>query len=137
MERRKKQNKNCGVRCMKNRIIGTVCSVVALCVCFLLCRYSFLGLHGMKQYPVFLLAVGLIALIVAAIFDGRKIMIFTIIGYMGGFVLGMLFNTDGVDQSGARTNNAWWIWTVSFAVIILAGVIWEIVSKRRKRNNTY
>jgi len=91
----------------------------------------------MKQYPVFLLAVGLIALIVAAIFDGRKIMIFTIIGYMGGFVLGMLFNTDGVDQSGARTNNAWWIWTVSFAVIILAGVIWEIVSKRRKRNNTY
>lgn len=29
------------------------------------------------------------------------------IGYMGGFILAMILNTDGVGPGGGRTNNAW------------------------------
>lgn len=117
----------------KNRIIWAVGTFTALCICFLLCRYSFFGLHGMKQFPVIVLIIGLIVLSVVAIFDGRKVMICTVAGYIGGFAKGMLFNTDGVDSGGGRTNNAWQIWLVSFIVIVIAGIIWELVYKRAKR----
>lgn len=120
----------------KKRIIWVVGALAALCICFLLCRYLFFGLHGMKQFPVIVLIYGLIALLIAAIFDGRKVMICTVAGYIGGFALGMLFNIDGVDSGGGRTNNAWQIWLISFIIIVLAGIIWELVSKRAKKKKT-
>lgn len=119
----------------KTRIFWVVGAIISLCVCFVLCSYLFFGLHGMKQYPIFLLAAGLIALIVAAFFDSRKVMIFTVVGYIGGFALGMIFAVDGIDQGGGATNSAWKIWTVSFIVAILIGVIWELVSKHLKKKD--
>jgi len=118
---------------IKNRVTWVVGAVVGLSICFLLCRYAFFGLHGMTQWPFALFAYGLIAIIIAAIFDGRKIMICTVGAYIIGFMLGMLFNIDSLDQGGGRLNNAWIIWTISFVVIIFAGVIWELVSSRMKK----
>ena len=114
----------------RKRIFWVVGSVVALCLCFILCRFTFIESHGSYQYPVVLFVVGIVAVIIAAIFDGRKIMINTVVGYVGGFALGIFFGVDGVDQGGGATNNWWVIWTVSFIAIIIAGIIWEIVSKR-------
>ena len=38
---------------------------------------------------------------------GRRILsITTISGYLAGFILGMVLNTDGIDPGGGRTNNA-------------------------------
>jgi hypothetical protein len=117
----------------RNRIIWAVGTAIALCLCFLLVRFIFWELHGSFQYPLILLIAGLIAAIIAAIFDWRKIMISTVGGYIGGFALAMLFNTDGVDPGGARTNNWWIIWTVSFVILFLAGVIWEVIGRCRKK----
>jgi len=64
-------------------------------------------------------------------------MICTVGAYIIGFMLGILFNIDSLDQGGGRLNNAWIIWTISFVVIIFIGVIWEMVSslmKKRKRH---
>jgi len=119
-----------------NRIIWTVGAFVALYVSFLLCRYVLLGLHGMKQWPVFMLLFGLIFIIIAAIFDGRKVMICTVAGYIGGFALGMLFKSYGKEQGGGRTSNAWQIWTVSFIVIVIAGIVWELMDKHMKKKKT-
>jgi len=118
---------------LRNKTIWIGGAVIALCICFLLCRYTFFELHGSKQYPVFLLIISLIAILIAAFINGKKIMIGTVIGYIGGFSLGILFGVDGVDQGGARTNNWWWIWIVSFVVFILMGVLWEIVSRYMKK----
>ena len=38
----------------------------------------------------------------------------TIVGYIGEFILAMLFNTDGIDQGGGRTNNGWIIWQLRY-----------------------
>lgn len=50
-----------------------------------------------------------------------------IVGYIGGFILGMLFNTDGIDQGGGRINNGWIILGIAFIVSILAGIILEFI----------
>jgi len=118
---------------IKNRVIWVVGAVVGLSICLLLCRHAFFGLHGMKQWPFALFVCGLIAIIIAAIFDGRKIMICTVGAYIFGFMLGMLFNMDSLDQGGGHLNNAWIIWTISFVIIIFLGVIWELVSGRMKK----
>ena len=108
--------------------LGT--TIAVLFVSFLLCRFTFLDLHGSYQYPVFLLLAGIFAAIIAAIFDGRKVMICTMIGYIGGFAFGIMFGVDGVDQGGAATNNWWVLWTISFIVLIVTGVIWDLLDRR-------
>jgi hypothetical protein len=118
---------------VKNRIVWTIAALAALCVCYLLSRYTFFELHGMKQWPLVLFVTGLIVIIVAAFIHGHKLMVCTVVGYIGGFALGMFFNTDGVDYGGGSINNAWWIWTVSFIVFILIGVVFEIVSRHIKK----
>jgi len=118
---------------IKNRVIWVVGAVVGLSICFLLCRYAFFWLHGMKQWPFALFVCGLIAIIISAIFDGRKIMIYTVVAYIFGFMLGMLFNIDSLDQGGGRLNSTWIIWTISFVMIIFIGVIWDLVSSRMEK----
>lgn len=114
---------------MKKRAVWAIGAGTALLTGFFVCRYTFFDLHGMKQWPIALLIVGLIIVAVAAIFDARKVMALTAVGYIAGFAMGMLFRVRGVDQGGGSTNNAWVIWTVSLFIAILAGIVWEIVGK--------
>ena len=117
----------------RKRIIYPIAASVLLFICFLLCRYCFFNLHGMKDWPVILFTFGLIVIIVSALFNSRKVMICTPIGYIMGFVLGMLFNTDSLDPGGGILNNAWIIWTTSFLMLIIIGVVLEVVTKRIKK----
>jgi hypothetical protein len=53
---------------------------------------------------------------------------------MGGFILAMIFNTDGIDQGRGRTNNAWIIWGTIFSFSILFGFILTLISKQKREN---
>lgn len=99
-----------------------------------LCRYALYGLHGMKQWTNALAIVGLITIVISVIFRKRIIPIATIVGYMGGFILAMIFNTDGVDQGGGGTNNAWKIWGIIFVLSIFIGVILNFIRKQESKN---
>ena len=118
---------------IKKRIISSIAASVLLFICFLLCRYHFFNLHGMKEWPVNLFVFGMIVIIISVIFDSRKVMIFTPAGYMAGFAFGMLFNEDSFDPGGGRINNAWIIWTASFLILIAVGVALEIITKKKKQ----
>ncbi len=101
---------------------------------YLLCRYAFFGLHGMKQWPNVLAIVGLIAIIISMVFRNQIVPLATIVGYMGGFVLAMIFNTDGIDQGGGGTNNAWKIWGIIFILSIVIGIILSFIGKQGNKN---
>ncbi|GHU66402.1 hypothetical protein AGMMS49983_15970 [Clostridia bacterium] len=118
---------------VKNRAFWAIAALIALYSSFLLCRYIFFALHGMKEYPFDLFLFGLVIIIIAVIFNWKKSMIFTVTGYLGGFAVGILFNTDGIGQGGGQTNNAWIIWTISFVVIVFIGIIIELASGRLKK----
>jgi len=120
-----------------HRILWALGAKLALCIAFLLCRYVFFDLHDMMQWPVVLFVFGLIIIVIAAIFNGRGLMVCTVLGYVIGFVLGMRFNWDTYHPErgpGVYTNNNWFIWTLSFLLFIGVGIVWETVQlKRRKK----
>ena len=125
---------------MKNNLKSRICwflgTIVALGICFLLCRYVFWGLHGMRQWTFILFAFGLIVILIAAITDARKVMLGTVGGYIIGFGLGMMLQTDTFHPDrgiyGDYTNNAWVIWTSVYLVFIALSIIWEVIGKRLK-----
>ena len=122
---------------MKNRIFWTAGAVTALIICLFICRQISYIFHGNKQWSVVLFIIGFVALCIAAIFDGKKIMTCIVIGYVFGLVLGTLFNSDVVIGPNGETGKNWWhIWTVSFFIMIIMGIIWEItgriISRRKK-----
>ena len=116
----------------KKVLFVQLASLGILLLGFALCRYAFFGLHGMKEWPVDLLLAGLIVHMVSLLARKQYVPWFTSVGYSLGFWLGVIFHMEGFDPGGGRTDNLWQIWTMAFAVCILAGVVLEIVMKWRK-----
>lgn len=110
-----------------------------LAISYWIFRDALFDIHGMKQWANILAIVSLIIIIIAFINNRRTISMMTIVGYIGGFILAMLFNTDGIDQGGGRINNGWIIWGIVFIVSILAGMILELIGKHshKKTKNNY
>jgi len=115
---------------MKSRIIWLVGSLVALCVCWVICRALSWSIFINTQWSTVLFIFGLVILIIAAIIDGRKIMLCIVIGYVISFITGILFNSDSPDPTGAMVYNNWWqIWTYVYLIFIGVGVVLEIITK--------
>ncbi|MBU5482926.1 hypothetical protein KQI86_01225 [Clostridium sp. MSJ-11] len=119
---------------IKNKILLGISMIGLLGISYWLCRFSFFEMHGMKQWPNLLAILSITIIVIATIFGNRIIPVATIIGYMGGFILAMIFNTDGVDPGGGRTNNAWIIWGTVFIFLILIGIVLDFISKQRHEN---
>ena len=109
----------------KKNIIVHLFSLCILCIGFVLCRYVFFNIHGMKEMPVDLFVFGMIFIIISFILKCKITPICASVAYIIGFVVGMIFQTNGVDVGGGTTNNLWIIWVVVFVFITLAGVICE------------
>ena len=100
-----------------------------LLIGFLMCRFAFFELHGMREWPFDLWIAGVVVILVSMMAKKQLVPWFTTVGYFLGFLAGVIFHTEGVDPGGGRTDNLWQIWMVVFVVCILAGVIFEIVIK--------
>ena len=118
----------------RTRLLWVMGTVLSLVISFLISRYIFFEFHGNKQWHIAMLITALIVTGVAAIFDGRITMVSTVIGYLGGFALGLIFSTDRIDPGGGALNNWWAIWAIAFIAIIVIGVIWEVAFRVNKRH---
>lgn len=118
---------------IKNKILWGISMIGLLVISYWLCRFVFFGMHGMKQWSKVLAIVGLITILIASIGGRQSLSVATVVGYIGGFVLAMILNTDDVDQGGGGTNNAWKIWGTVFICSILISIIWGYFSKQRHR----
>jgi hypothetical protein len=118
---------------VKSKILWGISMLVLFGVSYWLCRYAFFQMHGMKQWPNLLAVVGITILVVATLFGYRIIPVASLVGYLGGFILAMILSTDGVDQGGGRTNNAWIIWGTIFVLSILIGLILSCIFKNKSK----
>ena len=109
----------------KKNIVIHLLALGVLCIGFVLCRYVFFDIHGMKQWPVILFAIGIIAVAISFILEGKTTPVCTAFSYIAGFAVGVIFQTDGTDAGGATTNNLWMIWTVVFICLTLSGIIYD------------
>ena len=107
-------------------------SLFALAAAYLLVRYPLFRLHGMKEWPLILLAVGVGVLVVSAVFrKGRIVLILTPVGYAAGFLAGCLFGgAYGPPEAGL--NSCWIVWTAVFAACVLAGIAADLVRGKKE-----
>ena len=74
---------------LKKKIIIHLLSLGVLCSGFVLCRYVFFDIHGMKQWPAILFGIGIIAVVISFILDGKTTPICIAFSYIVGFVVGI------------------------------------------------
>ena len=105
-------------------------SVVGLSLSYILCRFVFLNVHGMKDWPTALAIAIFIVLTIALISQKRVIAVMSVAGYLAGFAVGAIFSSDSLDAGGGTINNYWIIWTSVIVVSITAGIFIEFLIKR-------
>lgn len=106
-------------------------SLCVLCAGYLLCRYVFFAVHCMKQWPACLFLLGLAVLGISFFAKKKWTPLVTSFSYPIAFAIGALFQTDGTDPGGGRTNSLWAIWTVVFVCATVLSAAGETVKKNR------
>ena len=102
-----------------------------LLLAYLVARYGLFSLHGMKQWPTILLALGTVYLLLAW---WRKLPVFGFCvsgGYLLGLALGLAFAVQGTDPGGGATSSVWLIWFAVYQAVVLLGALWDLRKKRR------
>ena len=115
------------------RTVTFLISAGLLCVGYVLTRYVFFDLHGMKQWPLTLLIIGAIISGISVVQKARVIPIVIGAAYSVSFLMAALMQTDSVDAGGMRTNNLWIIWTGVFLFLTAASIVAEFAV--RAKNN--
>lgn len=111
---------------------ANVASVVMV-LGYVLARYVFFSLHGMKDLPLLLLVAGCAVALVSALCKARWPGAGAAAGYVLGFVLAAAFHTQGTDPGGGATDNFPLIWACVMLAAAAAGVVAEVVTRRRSR----
>ncbi len=119
---------------LKSRLLWAVSSLAFLGISYGICRVL---LPVVNRFFVpsganMLAAASLFPLSLAISLNSRRLTIATHIGYLGGFLLALIFNTDGVDPGGGSTNNFYIIWIVCFLLSVLAGIFEESFHRAKR-----
>ena len=119
---------------MKKEYKIALVSTLILVLGFVLCRFVFFDIHGMKQLPLILFVCGLVVTAVSSLCKCKFVPIANSVGYIIAFVIAVIFESDYADPTGAMTmNNLWIIWTVAYLCFVVIGIVAEIVKRHRKR----
>lgn len=116
------------------RVMWPAISIFLLSTGYILCRYLFFDLYGMKELPLILFVFGLIVICIAALFNSKKIMVCSSWGYSISFFMGILFQTDWIDSKGTAMNSLWIWFALGMLTFVLIGVVWEAISKAIKKS---
>lgn len=106
-------------------------SLIILFLGYILIRYLFFDLHGMKDWPTVLFVSCFAILIVHFFIKAKFAPLIVSVFYSVGFVIGLIFQTDGVDAGGGATNNLWLIWTTVILVSFFISIIIELLVTKK------
>lgn len=110
----------------------TLGTIIALGVSYWFCRYPMLEFHGMYEWPADLAIASFFVLTISLFLKKYWLAVITVLGYIGGFFIALLFNTDGLDPGGGKTNNLWSIWMDVLLICIIIGIFIEIFRSKTK-----
>lgn len=107
-------------------------SAIILLFGFVLCRYMLFGVfHKMKSWPTALFVFGVVIILVSMLFKSKYMPFFTSLGYIISFAIGVIFEQDYADPTGAMTmNNLWIIWTYAYLCFVLVGIIADVIKRK-------
>lgn len=113
-------------------VFGTI---IVLGIEYGFCRFAMFDFHGMKQWPTVLGIVTLAVLALSLCLKKYWLSATTVLGYIGGFAIAILYNSDGKESAGEKINNLWIIWTVVLLICIVVGSVIES-QKRLNRSRS-
>ena len=106
---------------IKTRLtIFAICEVL-LIIAFVVFRFVLFDMHGMKEWPLDLFAVGSILCLAGAMIKGYFTCTFTVVGYILGFAIATNFMPKG--------EGVWLIWLVIFVCSAVFGIVIDIFTK--------
>lgn len=108
----------------KRQIFGY--NAALLILSYGLVRVPLFKLHGMKDWPLFMLGIALVATGIL-ILRGQNPS-FASRGYIVTFLLSRVFNTISFDQGGGALSDGWKIWLL----IYLTAVIMSLILTKRE-----
>ena len=116
----------------KNKVslINHVIGLGILMVGFVLGRYVFFDVHGMKEFPVTLLVLGLAVMLISVLTSKKVLPYFISAGYLIGFVFGFIFQVTKMDANGVSVNNLWVIWAGVYVAFIIVGFLCDAFLKK-------
>ena len=114
----------------KMSLISHGIALGVLLVGFILGRYVFFDVHGMKEFPTTLLILGLVVMVISAITSKKVLPYFISAGYIIGFVFGFLFQVTKMDANGVSANNLWVIWSGVYVAFIIVGFLCDAFLKK-------
>jgi len=94
----------------------------------------FLEMHGMKEWPFYLFAFSFVVIGISFLTQAKCVSIAVSFSYIAGFIVALLFHTEGADVGGGRTDNLWIVWTSILVCAVILSVLYEIIKKKRERN---
>ena len=106
-------------------------SLGVLAIGFVVIRFPLFQLHGMKQWPFVLMLLCLTVIIISFMLKTKITSIACSFSYIIGFFIAYIFQTDGIDIGGGKTNNLWIIWTVIVIMTIAVFGITEYIMSRK------
>ncbi len=98
--------------------IFAVCEIL-LIIAFLVFRFVLFDMHGMKEWPRDLFAVGSILCLAGAMLKGYFTCSFAVVGYIMGFAL----------ASNMPKASMWLVWLLVFGGGAVIGIVLDIVMK--------
>lgn len=122
---------------LSSRAIQIIFSFSIFAGLVILLQFSPLNtIHGGSDAPIIVAIFGTISLVLSYALHLKWLTLTTTLGYIVALLVGVIFNTAGVDAGGAATNNLWQIWIVSYWIFIGLGIVAEIFIwyKKKKRN---
>jgi len=109
--------------------------IVLLGAEYIVCRYVLFSIHQMKSIPLALLFFCVIVVLLSTIFDKKICTIFTVVGYILSFFMGVIFEDKWIDSHGTSMSNLW-IWFVCGTVVcVIVGIGFDILTKIKKTGN--
>ena len=118
---------------MKRNLKFYAAAALILLFEFLLCRFAFFKIHGMKEWPAILLAAGLAVILISCLIRVRHIAVFTDLGYISGFFIAVLIHKKGIDPGSGAADNFWILWTAVFVCFIVASLSCELTLRIMKK----
>jgi hypothetical protein len=123
----------------KKQLIWIGISLLLFALSYWICRYVAFEIHGTDDGAVIVAIAGGIALILSYIFKWRATTIIAPLGYVAALMLAAIFETDSIAYPGGTegsvlySSNLFYIWLISYWVLIGLGIVIDIWVRLKKK----
>ena len=113
----------------KSELTWIISSMVSLILFYCICS----SLEDGNDAAFIVGFAGVLALIISYSFKMRITTITATLGYPISYILGIVFETDSITYPGGASSNWWQIWIISYWVLIVISITFDIVIKSKKK----